>query len=54
MLVPDLRLVQGKTELLPNRGWKAVQPIQRIDKPNQLARLFRLPSHYIHYMPELA
>jgi hypothetical protein len=50
----DLRLVQGETELLPNRGRKARQPIKRVDKPNQLTRLFRLLRHWIHYMPKLA
>ena len=54
MLLPYLRLVQGETELLPNRGKKARQPIKRVDKPHQLARVFGLLSHYIYYMPKLA
>ena len=54
MLLPDLRLVQGETELLPNRGRKARHPIKRVDKPNQLTRVFRLFRHYIHCMPKLA
>ena len=41
MLLPDLRLVQRETELLPNRRRKARQPIKRVDKPNQLTRVFR-------------
>src|SRR5579871_920549 len=47
MLLPDLRLVQRETEPLPNRGGKVRQPVERVDKPNQLTRLFRLLSHYI-------
>jgi hypothetical protein len=39
MLLTNLRLVQGETELLPNREREARQPIKGIDKPNQLARL---------------
>ena len=54
MLLPYLRLIQRKTELLPNRGRKARQPIERVTKPNKLTRLFRLFRHYIHYMPKLA
>ena len=42
MLLPDLRLVECETELLSNRRREARQPIKGIDKPNQLARLFRL------------
>ena len=54
MLLPNLRLVERETELLSNRGREVRQPIERIDKPNQLARLFRLLSHYFYYMPKLA
>ena len=54
MLLPDLRLVQRESKLLSNRGREARQPIERVDKPNQLARLFRLLGYYIYYMPKLA
>jgi len=45
MPLADLRLVQRETELLTNHRRKAHQPNERVDKPNQLARLFR---HYGH------
>jgi hypothetical protein len=45
MFLSDLRLVQRETELLTNHRRKARQSIERIDKPNKLARLFR---HYEH------
>ena len=54
MLLPNLRLVERETQLLSNRSWEVRQPIERIDKPNQLARLFWPLSHYIYYMPKLA
>jgi len=54
MLLPNLRLVERETQLLSNRRWEVRQPIKRVDKPNQLSRLFRLLSHYIYYMPKLA
>ena len=54
MLLPDLRLVECETELLPNRRREARQPIKRVNKPNQLARLFRLFRHCINCMPKLA
>ncbi len=39
----DLCLI--RCELVPNRGREARQPNERIDKPNQLARLFWLVGH---------
>jgi hypothetical protein len=54
MPLPDLRLVEREAESLSNRAREVRQPIQRIDKPNQLPWLFRLFRHRIHSMPKLA
>ena len=45
MFLPDLRLVERETQLLSNRRREVRQPIKRVDKPDQLARVFRLLSH---------
>jgi hypothetical protein len=37
-----------------NRRREARQPNERVDKPNQLVRLFRLYGHSLYCMPELA
>jgi hypothetical protein len=44
MLLPDLRLVERETELPSNRRREVRQPIKRVDKPDQLARVFWLLS----------
>jgi hypothetical protein len=38
-------LIKRETELKSNRSWKACQPIKRVSKPNQLARLLRFLLH---------
>jgi hypothetical protein len=53
-LPTDLRLIKCETELVAYRGRKARQPNERVDKPNELARLFRLFGHSLRYMPEMA
>jgi len=40
MLLPDLCLIKRETELLSSGTRKVRQPIQRVDKPNQIPRLF--------------
>jgi hypothetical protein len=45
MFLTDLRLIECEAELVPNAGRKALQPNERVDKPNQLARLFGLVGH---------
>ena len=54
MPLTDLRLVQGETQLLTNHGRETGQTNERVDNPNQLARLFRLYGHSLYCMPELA
>jgi len=49
MPLTDLRLVQRETELLTNHRRKARQPNERVNKPNQLARLFRRYGHNLWY-----
>src|SRR6266542_2701285 len=46
MFLTYLGLIKGETEFLTNHRRKTRQPNKRVDKPNQLARLFR---HYGHY-----
>jgi hypothetical protein len=46
MFLTDLRLIKCETQLLSNRGREARQPNERVDKPNQLPRLFRLIGHW--------
>ena len=54
MPLTDLRLIKGETELLTNHRWKARQPNERVDKPNQIARLLRHHGHNLHCMLDLA
>jgi hypothetical protein len=54
MSLADLRLVLCETELLADHRRKSSQPNERVEKPNQFARLFRLCGHSLHFMPELA
>jgi hypothetical protein len=53
MLLADLRLVQGEAEFLTNDRWEPRQADERVDKSNQLSRLFRLFQHSFYCMPEL-
>jgi hypothetical protein len=53
MLLPNLRLIEREPKLLSSRRREARQPIERVDKPNQLTRLFRPLRQRIYCMPKV-
>jgi hypothetical protein len=53
VFLPNLRLVERETGLLPNRRRKLPELVERVNEPNQLAS-FKLFRHATYYVPKPA